>query len=496
MNSRKSTSIVKQSRRWAVIRLIALITFSHHGLASAADPWPSLIDLNEGETFDYSTEGSVHQIKLIDCKESTEPDSYIKSNASRKVIVRADVTIEVDGKRAVVVARPFQLPVVVGGLRIGIHTTKPWAGTNYMPIADLEKRVRLEVQDAARPWAPESLRFPIREYRWNSASYYNTWGALVPHNGLYYHRGEDFGAIPDRLPVVAPFSGRILASPRSIGQASDSNRILLSGENGVIAMFSHMNYDSILPDILPGAHVLAGQLLGKTGNTWRGRPRQHSDPHLHFSFHHAPDAVPATVESSWKPPRRLNPYPVMIDAYFRDYPDAAIAVAGGYRYAIVGQEIEHDATRSIARPGEKITSYQWRLHEGTTVEGPQARLTYSKPGLYSEELVVETKSGAKVRDFAQVWVAPAAGPAPGFGRFFHSPVRGIKPGTPVLFWNRIIGGKNPAFIDFGDGTPVREIKGDSEIEHTYIAKGHYIAKLSGKDKKDHPLTLRLEVVVD
>lgn len=186
----------------------------------------------------------------------------------------------------------------------------------------------------------------------------------------------------------------------------------------------------------------------------------------------------------------------MIDAYFRDYPDQAIAVAGGYRYAIVGQEVVHDATRSIARPGEEITSYRWSLHDGTTVDAPEARITYSAPGLYSEELVVQTKGGALARDFAQVWVASPEGPAPGFGRFFHTPLRGVKPGTPVLFWNRIIGGGDPAFIDFGDGSPVQKIKGDSEIEHIYSMKGRYISKLSGKDKKGHPLTLRLEVVVD
>lgn len=275
-----------------MVRLIVIMSFSHFGLVSAADPWPTLVDLDEGETFDFPVENGTHQIKLIDCKETTQPDFYIKSNKSRETIARADVTLEVDGKRAVVVARPFQLPVIVGGLRIAVHTTRPWARTNYLPIADLEKRVRLEVQDAARPWAPASIRFPIKDYRWNSASYYNTWSALVPHNGLYYHRGEDFGAIPDRLSVVAPFSGRILASPHRYGQATDSNRILLSGDNGVIAMFSHMNYDSILPELRPGTHVSAGQLLGKTGNTWRGRPRQHSDPHLHFSFHHAPDGIP------------------------------------------------------------------------------------------------------------------------------------------------------------------------------------------------------------
>jgi hypothetical protein len=35
----------------------------------------------------------------------------------------------------------------------------------------------------------------------------------VPYNKLYYHRGEDYGAIPDRLDVVAPFEGTVIATP-------------------------------------------------------------------------------------------------------------------------------------------------------------------------------------------------------------------------------------------------------------------------------------------
>ena len=45
------------------------------------------------------------------------------------------------------------------------------------------------------------------------AVYNNTWSGLVPFNLLYYHRGEDYGAIPDLLEVVSSIDGKIVSTP-------------------------------------------------------------------------------------------------------------------------------------------------------------------------------------------------------------------------------------------------------------------------------------------
>lgn len=58
----------------------------------------------------------------------------------------------------------------------------------------------------------------------------------------------------------------------------------------------------------------------------------------------------------------------------------------------------------MARPGDEIASYQWRLHDGTSVQKPVTELKYAAPGLYSEELIVRTKNGYETRDQAQVRV--------------------------------------------------------------------------------------------
>jgi hypothetical protein len=155
-------------------------------------------------------------------------------------------------------------------------------------------------------------------------------------------------------------------------------------------------------------------------------------------------------------------------------------------------EVDRDVRLSTVA---EIVSYTWRLHDGTVVENAVARVTYEKPGLYSEQLVVRTDAGYDDRDFAQVRVFdPDRGRKIARGWAYYTPVRGIKPGTTVLFWNRLVGMAGPVTIDFGDGSPKQTIH--REVEHAYAESGLYTVTLSGQGPDNEPATVRLRVVVE
>ena len=185
----------------------------------------------------------------------------------------------------------------------------------------MNKAVRFSALPAGAAWGPEDLVFPIAGYRWRSAVYNNTWSALVPYNLLYYHRGEDYGAIPDLLDVVAVRAGEVVFSPVSTPQSS--NLLTILSADGQAISYCHMNIESIRPDLVPGKWVAAGDKLAKTGETWDGRRCQDWDPHLHIEFEDRQDAESSGRETLY------SPYPFLVQAYLRTYPDP---VAGGRRW--------------------------------------------------------------------------------------------------------------------------------------------------------------------
>lgn len=80
------------------------------------------------------------------------------------------------------------------------------------------------------------------------------------------------------------------------------------------------------------------------------------------------------------------------------------------------------------------------------------------------------------------------------GWFYHWPVRGARPGTPILFWNRLDGVTRPVEIDFGDGSAPVCI--EREISHTYQKAGIYTATLRSLGPADEPVEVRMRVVIE
>jgi len=447
--------------------------------------WPTTFELNIGDSYTLrrNIDGKTIErvVKLISVTEYWEPDYWIKNNPKRRTLRKAEVVVDVSGVKATLLARPYQMPAVVNGLRLYVEATHRWATeTRLGKIRGMNSDVRLSAVARGEGWGPSDMLFPLRDYRWRSSSYYNTWSSLVPYNVFYYHRGEDFGAIPDRLPVIAILPGKIISTPLPGGNRK-SNGVTVETASGFRFRCAHMNIETFDRTLTAGTQVRAGQMIAKTGMTWDGRKSQYHDPHLHIGFHFGRTTI--------------STYPFLIEAYLRMYDDDIMAVAGAYHFTVPGEPVELDGSRSVSRPGRKITEYEWHLHNGKIVKEPQLRLTYDKPGLYCEELIVRTDNGSEDRDFAQVRVYdPKQGRNIASGWIHYAPARGIRPGTKVLFWNRMGKTSGRVTIDFGDGTPAETI--GKEIRHSYSRPGIYTVTLRATGPRKEQATLKTRVVVE
>lgn len=451
--------------------------------------YPLVFELNIGDSIsiDRSHAGNriTRTLRLNEVRLFTENNSWFPDSLGKRNYYKAEVDISVSGKAFTVLHRPYQMPIAANGYRIYVEGIKEIDRIpNLDPLEKMEKEVRFSVALENEPWGiPSDLEFPLNGYRWRSGSYNNTWSSLVPFNLLYYHKGEDFGAIPGRIEVCAWSDAIIVTSPLSDNNAGGSNGIRIRTANGIDFGYYHCDTDNIDSAVVKGRSVVKGQRVAKTGMTWDGRKSQHYDPHLHSGIYYNDF--------------QISLFPYLIEAYFRKYDDRLLAVAGGYRFADADESIRLDATRSVSRDGEKIRSYRWKLHDGTVVDQPVVEVTYDSPGFYAEELIVESESGAVDKDFLQVRVnGPESGRNIGYGWAYYYPVRNILPGREILFWNRLMHLKEGAevMIEFGDGTAARKM--GEETVHSYSRSGNYTVELSSTGTDGAPVIVKLEVVVE
>ena len=462
--------------RWlpAILVILALPCFG---------AMPKVFDLEVGKPLAIQVgEGGLQTtLKLLAVREQFWPDRFIPNLPEGRTFRSAEVDLEVGQSKITLFARPFELPRLVAGLRLYVESTLMWGTSPQLdPLTNLTAAVRLSCVLEGESWGPETLRFPVRNYRLRANTYANTWAALVPYNKLYYHRGEDFGAIPDRLEVVASLGGVITHSPLPNGDG-ESNHLGIRTPEGFGLDYYHMNLESLISERTMGSEVAAGDLLGKTGMTWSGRKSQQADPHLHWGLHSDQGAVAS--------------YPFAIEAYLRDYPDSLVAVAGGYHYAVPGESVLLDGSRTVFRKERSLKRAWWILHDGSRVEGLQANMPATSAGCYSEELRVVADDGSEDRDYAQLRVWSSTNSASvATGWFYHFPLRGIHPGTPVLFWNRLSNTTSAVEIDFGDGTGRSPI--EAEATHAYAKPGLYTTALRSRGPRGEPITVQMRVVVD
>ncbi|MDP3442515.1 MAG: M23 family metallopeptidase, partial [Ignavibacteria bacterium] len=265
--------------------------------------YPLVFELNKGDSIlidrTFKNKRISKTLILKEVRPFSENNNWISASDGKRNYYKTEVDVLISGKSFTLVLRPYQMPVLVEGLRIYVEGVKIMDGSQ-------KREVRFSVCLESEPWGqPSELEFPVNNYRWRSGSYFNTWSSLVPFNFLYYHRGEDLGVIPDRLDVRAWTDGQVINWPLPLGD--NSNKILIRKPNGLEFDYYHCNLEYIDKDILIGKYIKKGQYIAKTGMTWNGEKSQHNDPHVHLGLNYNGNTI--------------SLFPYLIEAYFRKYDD-------------------------------------------------------------------------------------------------------------------------------------------------------------------------------
>jgi murein DD-endopeptidase MepM/ murein hydrolase activator NlpD len=451
--------------------------------------WPIVFELDLGETFTIESSDGMKVIKLLSCRVEKEPDYWNPDKTDKAIFTRAYIGIDISGVQATLIHQPFQMPVVVNGVSIYIETIKDWALHAEIDLLNkVKKTVRFSALRADNEWGPGNFIFPIARYRWRASTFNNTWSALVPYDLVYYHRGEDYAAIPDKLDVLSALDGKVIFSPFEDRNGWGSNTIAILHQNDFIIIYGHMNIGSINTNLLKGYHVKAGEKIGQVGCSWLNEETGH--PHIHISLHRSENLENFNIDDL----DIFSIFPMLVSSYFRTYPDSILPIAGGYRFTTLGKEIVLDGSLSLARPGRKIISYSWKLHDQTTVNSSLSKMIYDKPGLFSEELLVTADDGSQDSDFVQVRVyEPAQGRNIGYGDLYYFPNREIVVNQPVLFWIRLINIQGHPTIDFGDGSSYEIV--ETECTHIYTRPGFFTVTLSAIGRSNDPVTIKTRIII-
>ncbi len=429
---------------------------------------PELFEVNCGDEHRSNFGGSeCKTLKLLSVRPEFEP--YIVGNEEYSVFLQANVKLLIDGHEISLKCAPYQLPQEFYGLNIMVDLVKGVHDGLY-PVK-LNKDVRLAAKSAELPWLGKELAFPIKEYSWRPTNYVHTWNGFVHLHSekrqIYYHRGEDFGAIPDRHDFIVMTDSVVQTIPPSEGDGG-SNSITIT--DGVLRYrYAHANAHTIRRDLYEGCPLRKGEVIAKTGNTWNGRPVR--DPHLHVGI---------SIEDSGVP---LNTYPLMASAYQKGNSDKILPVAGGYRFCLEGESIELDASRTIYKGNDRNLKFTWNFCDKSIAEGRKVKKHYPFAGTYTEELIVTDPTGQCERDYVIVFVTKKGGVGLPGACFNYYPIKDIKAGTEGEFLLNYAN-MTEVRVDFGDGNGI--ICKKEHFTHCFRQPGDYLVTAYGQNSQGDP----------
>jgi murein DD-endopeptidase MepM/ murein hydrolase activator NlpD len=468
------------------ILLVAGLCCQEVPLSAAATMAPLVrtVDLIVGEqaTVELS-DGSEAKVRLIGVKE--------KLDSVNGAVRRAEVTVEVNGKPATLVAATYNLPRKVGGVQIDCAVTKGYHTKGKPGSWGLKKDARLRLWPAGSPWIrPDSFVYPAKQ-KWfatdtqmaNDPVYVD--GGERPNRGsIYYHTGLDIGGSEGLVEIVSAVdalvvsaAGKTLPKHRMntpVGPRYDV--VYLLDDRGWYYRNSHLK--TIDPAIKPGVRVKRGQrigTLGKEGGSggWT---------HLHFEVKsRQPSGEWGTQEG----------YAFLWQAYVAEHEPKVIAVARPHQLLWTGESVTLDGSKSWA--AGKIAKYEWTFGDGTKAFGKKAKHTYNTPGRHSEILKVTDAKGNVAYDFAVVVVYDRKHPERHITTVHpnYYPSLGVRAGDPVTFKVRsFISGQSREGHEtwnFGDGTAPLKVRSDgnakkldpkgyAETVHRFKTAGDYVVR--------------------
>jgi len=463
--------------------------------AWAADPPFHVLDIDRGET--QSALGA--KVALVDVIETRDP--------VQSAVREARVRVRVNNNSVELSCGNYQLPIATGKVQIDCPVTKGYRTNSTTDHWGLRKDARLRIWPANSPWIdPPQFGYPLKQ-RWflthtqmaNEPTYVDR-GERFSRKRVYYHAGLDIGGPEALAEIVAATDGLIVSlgkqtlpdHEKDTPVAPRYDVIYLLDSRGWYYRYSHLH--SFDPTLQLGQRVRKGQrlgLLGKEGGSggWS---------HLHF------EAVARQPSGLWG---TQEGFAFLWQAYLREHGPDLVAFARPHRFAVTGEKVLLDASRSWSRSG-KIRSHEWSLSNGATVRAGKAGIVYTTPGTYSEVLKVTDASGRVSYDFATVNVLDPARSAhePPTIHAAYFPSFDLRRGQAITFKVRTFGTTNgEEKWDFGDGSTattrsdgnVKQLDPDgyAVIRHTYAQPGNYIVKVSREDANGLTATTHLWVPV-
>ncbi|HOZ48049.1 MAG TPA: PKD domain-containing protein [Candidatus Hydrogenedentes bacterium] len=439
------------------------------------------IDMDVGKTVTATlTDGSEVRVTAVDVNEERDP--------IRRVLRRAEVTIEVNDKPVTLTAGLYNLPVAVAGVRVDCPVTQGYMVRSSADRWGIDQDVRLRFWPAAGPLTEfGTFRYPIRQRLFASSTFFDNEpvdGGDEISERIYYHSGVDFGAMEGVTEVLAAADARVVsARGETLAEFEQDSPIEPRGDvlyllDGRGWFYRYSHFHTIFETVHLGDVVSIGTPLGVVGK--EGASGGWS--HLHFEI------LARQPSGKWG---AFAAYALLREAYIREYQPEILAKARQRYLLRPGDSAVFDGSGSWSADAA-IVSYTWRFTNDETATGPVVSRVYEQPGLYNEILKVTDAAGRVDYDFAIVQVIdPAANNR--YAPSLHAvcePTFGIRPGDPVTFAVRAFRCEDGKEVwDMGDGSEVRHTQsspsthphapdGYARLEHRYDAPGDYIVRVS------------------
>lgn len=436
-----------------------------------------VLDINIGEDLIVALSNeNIIKIKLFDIKEFRDEIAQI--------IRKAKVKIEVNGEKRWIGVGQYNMPQLLGGIRIDCTVTRGYKERCKEDFWKLKKDARLRIWPKTGPLISSNvIVMPvIRDFfsaftqMSNEPCFVNN-ATFLPEDNIYYHSGLDFGGV-EGDPILAATDALVISCAGKVNdQYADMldclpryDRIHLLDNRGWIYRYSHLSV--IAPNISPGIKVKAGQILGQMGKEGTSGGWNH----LHFEITALqPSGYYGTEDS----------YAYLIEDYMTRYKKLVLAVPGPHYTVLKGNKVTLDGLRSFSALGLPLT-YIWHDDNGSKVEKPKLEKCYLKPGLYSEKLEVQDTQGNRDITFINVVVIENTKKEsrPNMLDLAHSP-RVVRVGQQTRFSIRsFLTTSGFDEINFGDGSLPLKIHSNNRTTqdsldeyvvffHIYSSPGNY-----------------------
>lgn len=444
------------------------------------EPLLRVVDLNVGDSADVTlSDGNPARVRLVDLAE--ERDSI------RNAVRRARVTVEVNGKRAVLETGMYNLPQPVGGVQIDCTVTSGYNQNGSPEFWGLRKDARLRLWPAESPWIrPGSFRYPVKQKWFATLTWFDNepvdaGATILPK--IYYHSGLDIGATEAMTEVISATDALVVSAGEEVLEEHRKGTpvsprydvVYTLDDRGWYYRYSHLH--TIDEHIKPGRMIQQGARIGLVGK--EGASGGWS--HLHFEIKSRQPSGEWGTQAG---------YAFLWQAYIAEQQPDVIAVARPQQFARVGDLVRLDGSRSWCADG-RIARYEWTLDGRDAAEGAIVDRTYDRAGTYSEILKVTDPAGHFDYDFAVVHVIDRNETEhypPRLHANFY-PTIGVAPGDEVTFKVRSFDVSQSREVwDFGDGTPQVEVQSDGNAEphapdgyavttHAFAAPGDYIVRV-------------------